>query len=155
MRTKTSVRDVESSRGSELVSHDLKFHKGVNISLTQAENEVLVSSYKGGYHKWLVGAPSAHNGYLKIWKLRLADSRGALKKALEAKFSLTDQVTKLTAQLSAFEYDISHLKVRCGYFERKEEALMAEMSQQRKKLCDIIQEWDEVIAGKGRDDCEA
>jgi len=44
---------------------------------------------------------------LEDLKLRLADSRGALKKALEVKFSLTDQVTRLKVELSAFESDIS------------------------------------------------
>jgi len=47
-RAKSSAVGAGSSKGGQLVSHDLEFNKGVNISLTQVENEVLMSSFKEG-----------------------------------------------------------------------------------------------------------
>jgi len=61
-------------------------------------------------------------------KRKLTDSRGALKKALEAKFSLTDKVTKLTAELAASETNIEELKTRRGDLEKREEVRLAEIS---------------------------
>jgi len=46
-RAKASAMEVGSSKGGQLVSHDLAFHKGVNISLSQTKNDVLMSSFKG------------------------------------------------------------------------------------------------------------
>jgi len=46
-REKTSTTEARSNKRSQLVSHDLAFHKCVNILLTQTENDVLMSSFKG------------------------------------------------------------------------------------------------------------
>jgi len=51
---------------------------------------------------------------LEDLKLRLTDSRGALKKVVEAKFALTDQVNKLKAELLVSKFDMSKLEARCG-----------------------------------------
>jgi len=39
--------EVGTNKGGELVSHDLAFHEGVNISLTIMENDVLIMTSKG------------------------------------------------------------------------------------------------------------
>jgi len=78
-------------------------------------------------------------------KRKLADSRGALKKSLEAKFTLTDQVAKLTTKLAASDTDIEGLKARCGDLDRREEARLVEMSQREEKILKITQERDDTI----------
>jgi len=128
-RAKIVVGGVGSSRGSELVSHDLEFHKGVNISLTQAENEVLMSFYKGDFmtdvlelqaramaavrllaHEHSKGSAKE----LEDLKLRLANSQGALKKTMVAKFAFSDQVNQLTADLSTSKSTVLSLEARCA-----------------------------------------
>jgi len=62
-RAKTLGEDVGSSGGKALVSHDLEFHKGVNVALTQTENEVLFVMFQGRrLHNRLVGTPSTSYG---------------------------------------------------------------------------------------------
>ena len=157
-KAKTLAEDVSNSGGKALVSHDLEFHKGVNVFLTQTENEVLLSSFKGGDFMTdllelqvramvavrLLAHESSQESFkeLEDWRLRLADARGALKKAIEAKFALTDQVNKLTAEVSASKFDMSKLEARCGELERKEVELMANMSCQHEELHGVIQERD-------------
>jgi len=46
-RAKTLGGGAGSSGGHALVSHDLEFHKGVNVALTHTENDVLLSCFKG------------------------------------------------------------------------------------------------------------
>jgi len=65
---------------------------------------------------------------------------------LEAKFSLTNQVTKLTIKLSASEADIDYLKARCDDLEKREEAHMAKMTHRKEKLLEITQERDDVVS---------
>jgi len=75
---------------------------------------------------------------LEDLKLRLADSRGALKKAVEAKLALTDRINKLTANLSALKSDVSKLEAMCADLEQKEEGLTAKMSCQHEELHGVI-----------------
>jgi len=68
-----------------------------------------------------------------------------LKLAPKAKFPLTDQVTKLTANLMASESDIDDLMVKRGDSEKREESHLAEMTQCKEKLLEVTQKWDDVI----------
>jgi len=163
-RAKTLGEDVGSSGGKTLVSHDLEFYKGVNVALTQIENEVLLSCFKGGdfmtdllelqARAMAVVRLLAHERSqesakeLEDLKLRLADSRGALKKVMEAKFALQDQVNKLTTELSASKSNISKLETRCGELEKKEEELMAKLSRQHEELHGVIQDCDDALLVK-------
>jgi len=153
-KAKTLGEDVGSSGSKALVSHDLELHKGVNVALTQTENEVLLSCFKRGDFmtdllelqaramaavRLLAHERSQESAKeLEDLKLRLADSRGALKKVMEAKFA-QDQVNKLTSELSASKSDISKLEMRCGELERKEEELTAKLSRQHEELHGVIQ----------------
>jgi len=85
---------------------------------------------------------------LEDLRLRLADSRGALKKVMEAKFALVDQVNKLTVDLSASKSDISKLEARCSELERKEEELTTNLSRQHEELHGVIQDCDDALLVK-------
>lgn len=78
-------------------------------------------------------------------KRKLADSRGALKLDFEAKISLINQVTKLTAELATSETDIEDLKVRCNDLEKREEERLAKISQGQERILEITQERDNAI----------
>ena len=163
-RAKTLGGGAGNSGGHALVSHDLEFHKGVNVALTHTEKDVLLSCFKGGNfmtdllelqarvmaavrllaHERSQGSAKE----LEDLKSKLAESRGSLKKVLEAKFALQDQVTKLTSELSASKSDISKLETRCGELERKKEELTAKLSRQHEELHGVIQDRDDTLLMK-------
>jgi len=163
-KAKTLGEDVGSSGSKALVSHDLECHKGVNVALIQTENEVLLSCFKGGDFmtdllelqaramaavRLLAHERSQESAKeLEDLKSRLVDSRGALKKVMEAKFALQDQVNKLTSELSVSKSDISKLEMRCGELERKEEELTAKLSRQHEELHGVIQDRDDALLTK-------
>jgi len=120
--------EVGTNKGGHLVSHDLSFHRGLNISLTLVESDVLIVTSKGDLMPdWLelqsralfaghfLNNEISHESTkeLEILKRKLVDSSSSLKTALESNVSLNDQVKKLTEELMTSQANIDDLKVRC------------------------------------------
>ena len=159
-RAKTSTLEVGTSKGGQLVSHDLAFPKGVNISLTSVESDVLTASSKEDLmtdwfelqSRALATAPFLSNEVsreptkeVEDLKIKLADSKSSLKLAIESNASLNDKVTKLTTDLATSQVDIDDLKIRCGDLEKRDKDRLAEVRQVEEKLIEITQDRDEVI----------
>lgn len=132
-----------------MVTHDLVFHKGVNISLASVENDVLLATSKGNLMvdwlelqcrvlvvaRLLINEASCGLGKeVEDLERKLDNSKSSLNLALESRASLNDKVTKFATDLVASQADIDDLKTRCTNLEKRDVDRLAEVRRVEEKL---------------------